>query len=297
MINLKGINRTKIIMPILITVFLLILLFLTLLATVNYSIESINWGDLGFSLFYWISGRMTYFSLGVEIGETNPNVVLMENTIAKYRKRIFKTKTNKQVAEKFTRRNVSSKMNAYIDLIDLKLSKLSNKSSKRAIKKTNELMQERENAIEYLDCYENNKEYTGNFNINNIRVKYDVLDFGTCFSYGNKSRAKGHKYRINIQGEGVVKSVPSFVWSVIMSFMSASVSIITYGFTTLALITFVIKLLLFLMGCYNGITLGKNVIETEKYNVLLNITQEVKEIITEVEEETKLVIDTNEKDD
>ena len=62
----------------------------------------------------------------------------------------------------------------------------------------------------------------------------------------------------------------------------------------MALMTFVIKLTLFLMGCYNGITLGKSVIETDKYNVLLNITEAIKETITEVEQEQGIKIDTPE---
>ena len=70
----KGINRLKIVMPVLITLALLMLLFLTLLASVDYSLEEINWGDFAFSMFYWVTGRMTYFPLGVEIGEQNKEV-------------------------------------------------------------------------------------------------------------------------------------------------------------------------------------------------------------------------------
>lgn len=287
---LKGINRVKIVMPILITAFLLVLLFLTLLATVNYSIEYVNWGDFAFSIFYWISGRMTYFSLGNEIGELNAEVKMLEATISKYRKQIFKAKANKPVADKFKFKNLCSKVNAYIDKLDLELNKLSDKQSKKAQKKCNEIMKKREESILYLDCLEKGEIYKGKFNINNVRVKYDILDFGTCFSYGNKARDVGHKYKINVQGEGVKKSVPSFIWSVAMSFMSASLSIMTYGFTWMALMTFVIKLTLFLMGCYNGITLGKSVIETDKYNVLLNITEAIKETITEVEQEQGIEI-------
>jgi hypothetical protein len=151
-------------------------------------------------------------------------------------------------------------------------------------------MKKREEAILYLDCLEKGEAYKGKFNINNVKVRYDILDFGTCFSYGNKARNIGHKYKINVQGEGVKKSVPSFIWSVAMSFMSASLSIMTYGFTWMALMTFIIKLVLFLMGCYNGITLGRSVIETDKYNVLLNITEAIKETITEVEQEQGIEI-------
>lgn len=288
---LKGINRVKIVMPILITVFLLVLLFLTLLATVNYSIEYVNWGDFAFSIFYWISGRMTYFSLGMEIGEQNKEVQLLERTISKYRKQIFRAKVNKPIADKFKYKNTISKVNVYIDTLDLKLNKLSDKQSKKVQQKCNDLMRKREDALNFLDCYEKGQAYKGKFNINNVRVKYDILDFGTCFSYGNKARDVGHKYKINVQGEGIKKSVPSFIWSVAMSFMSASLSIMTYGFTWMALMTFIIKLTLFLMGCYNGITLGKSVIETDKYNVLLNITEAIKETITEVEHEQNIQID------
>lgn len=288
---LKGINRVKIAMPILITAFLLVLLFLTLLATVHYSIESVNWGDFAFSIFYWISGRMTYFSLGMEMGELNAEVQMLEATISKYRKQIFKAKANKPVADKFNFKNLCSKVNAYIDKLDLELSSLSNKQSKRSQKRCNVIMKKREEAILYLDCLEKGETYKGKFNINNVKVKYDILDFGTCFSYGNKARNVGHKYKINVQGEGIKKSVPSFIWSVAMSFMSASLSIMTYGFTWMALMTFIIKLVLFLMGCYNGITLGRSVIETDKYNVLLNITEAIKETITEVEQEQGIKID------
>ena len=113
---LKGINRVKIVMPILITVFLLVLLFLTLLATVHYSIESVNWGDFAFSIFYWISGRMTYFSLGMEIGELNAEVQMLEATISKYRKQIFKAKANKPVADKFNFKNLCSKISIFFSL-------------------------------------------------------------------------------------------------------------------------------------------------------------------------------------
>ena len=291
----KGINKLKIVMPVLITVALLLLLFLTLLATVDYSIESVNWGDFLFSIFYWVSGRLTYFPLGVEMGEQNIEVKLLENTISKYRKVIFKTKTNKLIDEKFKFRNTLSKASAYLDEIDIKLDKYSNRQSKRKARLCDRLMKERELVIDFIDKFEKKEKYRGKFNINNVRIKYDVLDFGTCFSYGNEARRKGHKYKINIQTEGVKKSVPAFLWTVFMSFMGATISVLQYGFTWMALITFVIKLLLFLMGCYNGLTLGKSVIETDKYNVLLNIAEEVKSVITEVEKEENIVIDAPEE--
>lgn len=290
--SLKGINKLKIVMPVLITIALLALLFLTLLATVNYSIEEVNWGDFFFSVFYWASGRLTYFPLGTEIGEQNQEVKLLENTISKYRKEIYQTKTNKLIAEKFKFRNKLSKATAYLNVLDLEINRLSDKASKRARKKFDKLYKRREEVIEFIDKFENKQTYKGKFNIDTIRVKYDILDFGTCFSYGNSPRRIGHKYKINIQEEGVVKSIPSFVWSMFMSFMSACISIIQYGFSWMALFTFVIKMILFLMGCYNGLTLGKSIIETDKYNVLLNITEEVKEIITEVEHENNVTIDS-----
>ena len=276
--NFQGINKTKIVMPVLITITLLALLFFTLLATVNYSIEEINWGDFFFSIFYWISGRMTYFPLGMEMGE-----------------QIFKTKTNKAIAEKFKFKNTLSKANAYVNLLDLELNKLSDKQSSKARRKCDNLMNKREEVIDFIDKFEKGEKYRGKFNIHNVRVKYDILDFGTCFSYGNDARALGHKYKINVHAEGVRKSVPAFIWSVFMSFMSATMSILQYGFTWTALVMFMIKLVLFLMGCYNGITLGKNVIEEDKYNVLLNITEAVKEVITEVEQELEIKIDVPEE--
>lgn len=294
--NFKGINKTKIVMPVLITITLLALLFFTLLATVNYSIEQINWGDFLFSIFYWVSGRMTYFPLGIEIGEQNTDVKLLERTISKYRKEIFKTKTNKLIAEKFKFKNTLSKANAYVNVLDLELNKLSDKQNKKAVKRCDFIMRRREEVIDFIDKFERKEKYRGKFNIDNVRVKYDILDFGTCFSYGNDARALGHKYKINIHAEGVKKSVPAFLWSVFMSFMSATMSILQYGFTWTALVMFMIKLVLFLMGCYNGLTLGRTVIEEDKYNVLLNITEAVKEVITEVEQEQNIVIDVTEEE-
>ena len=287
---LKGINKIKIVMPMLITLSLLILLFLTLLATVDYSISKVNWGDFFFSIFYWVSGRMTYFPLGVEMGEQNEDVKVLETTISSYRNAIYRTKTNKAIAEKFKFKNTLSKANAYLNVIDLELNKLSDKQSPKAVARCDSLFQKREQVIDFIDKFERGEKYRGKFNIDIIRVKYDILDFGTCFSYGNDARAIGHKYKINIQREGIKKSTPALIWSVFMSFMSASISILQYGFTWTALVLFVIKLVLFLMGCYNGITLGKSVIEEDKYNVLLNISDAVKEVITEVEEETGIII-------
>lgn len=292
---LKGVNRVKIVMPVLITITLLILLFLTLLATVNYSITDVNWGDFFFSIFYWISGRMTYFPLGMELGEQNKEVKLLENTISKYRREIFKTKTNKLIADKFKYKNTLSKAHAYVNVLDLQLNKLSNRQNKKAKIKCDAIMEKREQVIDFIDKFERGEKYKGKFNIDNIRVKYDILDFGTCFSYGNDARGIGHRYKLNVQTEGIKKSVPSFIWSLFMSFMSASMSILQYGFTWTALIVFIIKLILFLMGCYNGITLGREVIEKDKYNVLLNITQDVKEVITEVESENNIIIDTTDE--
>ena len=288
--NIKSINKTKIVMPVLITITLLILLFFTLLATVNYSISSVNWGDFFFSIFYWVSGRMTYFPLGVEIGEQNQEVKNLETTISSYRNAIYRSKTNKPIAEKFKFKNTLSKATAYLNVIDLELNKLSDKQNEKARKRCDLLFKRREEVIDFIDKFEKKEKYRGKFNIDIIRVKYDILDFGTCFSYGNDARAIGHKYKINVQNEGVKKSIPAFTWSVFMSFMSASISILQYGFTWTALVMFMIKLVLFLMGCYNGLTLGKSVIEEDKYNVLLNIAEAVKEVITEVEEETGIQI-------
>lgn len=291
MINFRGINKLKVVMPALITVALLILLFLTLLASVDYDIVNFKWGDFAFSIFYWISGRVTYFPLGNDIGELNPDVKICENTISKYRKLIYQKKVNKLVSDKFKERNVVSKVSAYIDELDIKLNKLSDKQSKKKIDMCNKLLLKREQAMDYLDKFQKKQKYTGKFNPNNIRVKYDILDFGTCFSYGANNRLKGKKYRINIQTEGVSKSIPSFIWSISLSVLSATTSILSYGFTFEALYVFFIKLVLFLLGCFNGLTLGKSVIEENKYNVLLNITHEIKEVITEIEQEQNIIID------
>ena len=86
----------------------------------------------------------------------------------------------KVVGDKFKYRNILSKANAYLDEIDIKLTKLSDKQSKRKAQKCDRLLQEREVIIDFIDKFENGVKYKGKFNINNVRVKYDVLDFGTC---------------------------------------------------------------------------------------------------------------------
>lgn len=285
MSKFKDLNKTKLIISTILTVGVVLALFITLLATVEFDFTRINWFDFAYSIVNWIIGRTIYFPVGVDVGEQNPEVKKLEATINKYRDCIFKKRVTKEVSEKIDLHNKIAKIEAYIAYLDHKLEKTKKKRAAKYIAKKAEV-------LEYLKSVQDPSiKYEGKFNLDTIHIAYNKLDLGTCFSFGSATRNKSAKYKINLNYEGFKKATPSFVWTMLISIINASISFVGYGFSYQTLFTFIIKLVLFVLGCYGGITLGKSVVEEGKYQVLINICTKLKEIITDVEKDLNIVID------
>jgi hypothetical protein len=95
----------------------------------------------------------------------------------------------------------------------------------------------------------------------------------------------GEKYTFDAGREGLSRSTMPFLVTMITSFFNASIVVMSYGFTWLSVYMFAHKVVMFSLGAFNGVKLGKEVILEDKYAVLLNITDRTKEIMTELEKE------------
>jgi hypothetical protein len=174
-----------------------------------------------------------------------------------------------------------------MDYVDNKLSSIKNK------KKLMYWNEKKMDLMNLMPLLENDKidEYKGKINIDTIRIKYDKLEFSNIFSFGTTIRRVGEKYEFNPALEGLSKSYLQFFVTALTSFLNASLVVLEYGFTVLALYMFVFKIIMFGLGAYQGIKVGKEVIVENKYAVMLNLADRTKEIITELEKELNVVLD------
>jgi hypothetical protein len=258
----------------------------TMLMSVDFDITQINWFDFMYSLFNWVAGRVVYFPAGTEMGNSDDNVLLMVNTINRYRNIIYKKKINKEFREKIDKYNRISKCNAYMDYVDTQL----NSAKPKVVAKFSDIKLDLQDLIAHLQK-DTLKDYKGKINIDSIPVKYDKLDFANIFAFGNATNTRINKYEFSPQAEGIRRSWFVFLFTAVISFFNAAVVVQEYGFTFLTLYMFLFKVVMFGLGCWNGLQLGYQVITENKYAVMLNLADRAKEILTEIETEKNVVLD------
>jgi hypothetical protein len=283
----KRVNKTTSFLTITITLFLIATMGVTMLISVDFDITQINWFDFVSSTFNWLIARMTYYNVGTQIGDGEEQIKLLSSTINRYRNIIYKKKINKEFRDKIEKHNRVSKCSAYMDFVDNKLSTVKNK------KKLMYWNSVKMNLMTLLPLLEADKleEYTGNINIDTVKVKYDKLEFANIFAYGSASHRVGEKYYFNPALAGVTRSYAQFIVTLVASFLNASLVVLSYGFSVLALYMFVFKIIMFALGAYQGIKVGKEVILEVKYSVMLNLADRTKEILTELEKENNITLD------
>jgi hypothetical protein len=269
------------------TFLVIAIMFVTMLANVDFNISQINWFDFTFSLFNYVAARVIYFPVGIEIANKEESISLLSTTINRYRNIIYKKKINKEFREKIEKYNKIAKANAYIDLIDNKLSAVKNKQK---LLYWNDLKVKMLELMPFLEKGDLTG-YKGSINIDSVRIKYDKLEFGNIFSFGVAIRKIGEKYEFNAGAEGVNRSYIEFIFTALISFLNASLVVLQYGFTILSLYMFFYKIIMFMLGANYGIKIGKEVILESKYVVMLNLADRTKEILTELEKELNTVLD------
>jgi hypothetical protein len=283
----EKISKTTRLLTGLFTFLIIVIMFTTMLATVDFDVSQINWFDFTFSIFNYVSARMIYFPVGMEMANKEENITLLSATINRYRNIIYKKKINKEFREKIEKYNKIAKASAYIDFIDNKLSTVKNK---RKLLKWNDLKVKMLELMPFLEK-DNLEGYSGVINIDSIKIKYDKLEFGNIFSFGIAIRKIGEKYEFNAGVEGVNRSYIQFIFTALISFLNASLVVLQYGFTILSLYMFFYKIIMFMLGANYGIKVGKEVVLESKYIVMLNLADRTKEIITELEKELGVVLD------
>jgi hypothetical protein len=285
--DFDKVGKTTKLLTSIFTFLIIAIMFVTMLATVDFDIRQINWFDFTFSIFNYVSARVIYFPVGMEMAEKQENIALLSTTINRYRNIIYKKKINKEFREKIEKYNKIAKATAYIDLID---NKLSTEKNKNKLMYWNDLKVKMLELMPYLEKGDLTK-YEGSINIDSVRVKYDKLEFGNIFSFGIAIRRVGEKYEFNAGIEGVNRSYIQFIFTALISFLNASLVVLQYGFTVLSLYMFFYKIIMFMLGANYGIKIGKEVIIESKYVVMLNLADRTKEIITELEKELGVVLD------
>jgi hypothetical protein len=285
--DFDRVGKTTKLLTSIFTFLIIAIMFVTMLATVDFNITKINWFDFTFSIFNYLIARIIYFPVGMEIAEKEENIILLSTTINRYRNIIYKKKINKEFREKIEKYNKIAKASAYIDLIDNKLSTVRNT---KKLMYWNDLKVKMIELMPYLEKGDLT-DYKGSINIDSVKIKYDKLEFGNIFSFGIAIRRVGEKYEFNSNIEGVNRSYIQFIFTTVISFLNASLVVLQYGFTVLSLYMFFYKIIMFMLGASYGIKIGKEVILESKYIVMLNLADRTKEIITELEKEMGVVLD------
>jgi hypothetical protein len=263
-----------------------ILLVLNLLIEVNFDITQFNFYDLSFSMLNWVIGRATYFPIGFDVGMQQQDVLLVNNTLDKYRRLIFKHKMNKEFRLKLDHYNQISKAEAYMDLVDRKLME---KLSTNEIEKWETIKNDLQKLLDFLNG--KIEKYEGEINLDAVDVKYDKTTFANMFSGGLGEPKVGEKFKLNATLRGIKYTLPQFLYALFMSVVNAIMVVSEYGFRMEALFFFFVKLLMFAWGCYLGYDMGRKVATEDKYQVLLNLSTLAKEIITDLEKEHNLILD------
>jgi hypothetical protein len=283
-------SRTRVFVTTTFTVLMIVIMILNLLLEVNFDFQQFNWYDLSFSMANWVVGRAVYFPIGYDIGLQYPEVTLVSNTLDKYRKIVFKNKINKEFRIKLDHYNKISKAEAYMDIVDRQL--MNHKLKDKEIEKWENVKEDLQNLLDFL----NSKitEYTGEINLDSIDVKYDKTTFSNMFSGGLGDPSIGEKYELDPVARGLKYTAPQFLYALFISIVNAVMVVSEYGFKLEALFFFLIKLAMFAWGCYLGFDMGRKVATEDKYQVLLNLSTLAKEIITDLEKDLKVELDTNE---
>jgi len=284
--NIKAVDPTTRIATILITLILFFVMGTTMLMSVDFDITEVNWFDFSYSLFNWIAGRVVYFPVGVQMGNADDNVTLMVGTINRYRNIIYKKKINKEFREKLDKYNRIAKCNAYMDHVDAKL----NTAKPKVIEKYTAIKLELQELIGHIQK-DTLDEFKGSINIDSIRIKYDKLEFANIFAFGNATNTRINKYEFSPQTEGIRRSWFQFLFTAFIAFFNAAIVVQEYGFTLLTLYMFVFKVIMFVLGFWNGIQLGYQVIVENKYAVMLNLADRAKEILTDIEKDLNITLD------
>jgi hypothetical protein len=281
-------SRTRVFVTTTFTVLMVIIMILNLLLEVNFDIQKFNWYDLSFSMANWIVGRAVYFPIGYDIGLQYPEVTLVSNTLDKYRKIVFKNKINKEFRIKLDHYNKISKAEAYMDIVDRQLMNIKTKN----IEKWENIKEDLQNLLDYLNG--KTQAYIGEINLDSIDVKYDKTTFSNMFSGGLGDPKIGEKYELDPVARGLKYTTPQFLYALLVSLVNAIMVVSEYGFRIEALFFFLIKLIMFAWGCYLGFDMGRRVATEDKYQVLLNLSTLAKEIISDLEKDLKLDLDSNE---
>jgi hypothetical protein len=278
------VHPTRVWITLTVTSLMVIILILQLLLTVRFDITQLNLFSFTLSILNWLVGRITYFPIGFEMGMQEPDVLLVTNTLEKYRKIIFKYKINKEFRLKLDHHNHIAKAESYMNLIDSKLITVRDEKEHSRWEGIKDDLQN------YLDFLNGKKpEYQGKIRLDSIDVKYDKTSFANMFSGGFGEPEIGRKYEINAYTRGLKYALPQFIYMLITSLLNAVMVVTQYGFKMEALLFFIIQLVMFIVGIYHGWEMGRRIAVEDKYQVLLNLSTLAKEIITELETESKVI--------
>ena len=287
--NLKPIKvgRARVVITSLLTFLMVALMVFTLLLQVKFDITQFNWFEFTFSIINFIAGRGIYFPMGLDVGMAQPDYMLIANTLKKYRNLIIKKRVNKEFRERLKVHNQLSKCEAYLDILDNRL--LSKKITDSEVLK---IEAEKSDVLRYMDFLIGKvPEYNGALNLATLRVKYDYTTFDNMFAFGTGNRKAGSKYISHPYATGLKFSALPFIMTIFIAFANAVMVFGEYGVNTASILMFVIKLIMFAWGCYQGIQTGKRVVDEDKYPTILNLMSLGKEIITEIEIANNIVID------
>jgi len=288
-LNLKSVKvgRARVVITSLLTFLMVALMVFTLLLQVKFDITQFNWFEFTFSIINFVAGRGIYFPMGLDVGMANPDYMLIANTLKKYRNLIIKKRVNKEFRERLKVHNQLSKCEAYLDILDNQL--LSKKITDSEVLT---IEAQKSDVLAYID-FLNGKvpEYKGTLNLATLRVKYDYTTFDNMFAFGTGNRKVGSKYISHPYTTGLKFSAMPFIMTIIIAFANAVMVFGEYGVNTASILVFVIKLIMFAWGCYQGIQTGKRVVDEDKYPTILNLMSLGKEIITEIEIANNIVID------
>lgn len=259
--------------------------FIITVVSCKFKIEEFNWLTFIFNFVFTTIMKASYTSYAKEKEMMTDEVILLTATIANDRKIIFNQQKTDEFEKEIERRNKINKLEAYINKLDILISKQP--------KQRKERIAERNWAFNYKQALiknENTEEFERIKSINSIKVDYEHIEASKLFTYGANSKMQKRKYTFSSFGSSFSRAIIPVTASIILSLIFGLIgddgSSLQTGQVWIDLAGYLLSIIL---GIWWGWNNGKSIIREDYMEVLNNIASLIRDVknkigITEKEE-------------
>lgn len=248
--------------------------FIITVVSCKFKIEDFNWLTFIFNFVFTTIMKASYTSYAKEKEMMTDEVVLLTATIANDRKVIFNQQKTDDFEQEIERRNKINKLEAYINKLDILISKHK--------KRRKERIEERNWAFDYKQALvknENTEEFERIRSINSINVDYEHIEASKLFTYGANSKIQKRKYTFSSWGSSLSRAIIPVTCSIILSLIFGLIgddgSSLQTGQVWIDLAGYLLSIIL---GIWWGWNNGKSIIREDYMEVLNNIASLIRDV-------------------